>query len=230
MLYQVINHPFEKVMIMIMVDSIEGGPFDSNIFLVTKGNTRVLIDAGAGFHTGAVVENTTKLLKGGSLDGIILTHEHFDHCGGTKGIAEAFDCPVYASAECARAVRDGNENLTGAFLFGAHMEPLQDVFEVKDQLTIGELEFRIEETPGHSPGSICVITRDEGHLFCGDLIFCDGGVGRWDLPGGNLGLLKDSIMKTLHWDVSSLHPGHGRSEDKDPKREMNLAMSMLSSV
>lgn len=215
---------------MIVIDRIEAGPFDSNIFLVSKGNTRVLVDAGAGFHSKTVESNISDLLKGEDLDGMILTHEHFDHCGGARAISDAFSCPVYASAECARAVRDGNENLTGAFLFGAHMEPILDVVEIKDELSIGELEFRIIDTPGHSPGSICILTKEEGHLLCGDLIFCDGGVGRWDLPGGNLELLKDSVKRTLDWDVSSLHPGHGRSEEKQPKREMNLAMAMLSSV
>ena len=215
---------------MIAIDRVGAGPFDSNIFLVSKGNTRILVDAGAGFHSRSVETNIKGLLKGERLHGLILTHEHFDHCGGAKAISEAFECPVYASAECARAVRDGNENLTGAFLFGVHMEPIMDVVEVEDGLTVGELAFRIESTPGHSPGSICLITREENHLICGDLIFCDGGVGRWDLPGGNLDLLKDSIKRSLEWDVSSLHPGHGRSEERDPKREMNLAMSMLSSV
>ncbi len=215
---------------MITIDRVDGGPFDSNIFLISKENTRVLVDAGAGFHTNGVVECLKGFLKGETLDGMIMTHEHYDHCGGAKALSEAFDCPVYASTECARALREGNENLTGAFLFGARMEPLPDVIEIGDNLTIGELEMSIEATPGHSPGSICILTREEGHLICGDLIFCDGGVGRWDLPGGNLALLKDSIHKTLEWDVSSLHPGHGRSEEKNPKREMNLAMAMLSSV
>jgi glyoxylase-like metal-dependent hydrolase (beta-lactamase superfamily II) len=212
------------------IDLIEGGPFDSNIYLISRKETRVLVDAGSGFNNKKVEELLESKLKGSSLDAIILTHEHFDHSGGALYLSMKFNAPLYSSPECARALREADQNLTGSFLFGAHMEPIMEIMEMEDQVKIGDIGFEVHSTPGHAPGLICLIEKEERALFCGDLLFCDGGVGRWDLPGGNLELLRDSVRRSMNWNVSSLYPGHGRFEERDPRNEMNLAMGMLSSV
>ena len=127
-------------------------------------------------------------------------------------------------------MRESNDQLTGAFLFGAHMDPIMDIVEIENDLTVGDLEMEVKACPGHAPGLISIITRDSRKLFCGDLLFCDGGVGRWDLPGGNLEQLRSSLKESLTWDVTALYPGHGREETSNPEREMNLSMGMLSSI
>ncbi|MEA3558515.1 MAG: MBL fold metallo-hydrolase [Candidatus Thermoplasmatota archaeon] len=207
---------------------IEAGPFDSNIFLLMTKESAVLIDTGSGFHNRTVIHNIEKRLDGSKLDGIVLTHEHFDHSGGARNLMEHFDVPLYSSNETARALREADENLTGSFLFGAHMEPVMDILEMGSELSIGDIEIEVYSTPGHSPGMVCLITREDRELFCGDLLFCDGGVGRWDLPGGNLDLLKGSISASLKWNISSLYPGHGRVETRDPKGQIELSARMLS--
>ncbi len=212
------------------IDLIEAGPFDSNIYLISKENSRVLVDAGSGFNNGTVEEVIERELKGSHLDGIILTHEHFDHSGGALYLSRKFKAPLYSSSECARALREGDANLTGSFLFGATMEPIMEITEIERDLEVGALSFEIHSTPGHAPGLISIITKQDRAFFCGDLLFCDGGVGRWDLPGGNLELHRSSIQRSLRWDISSLYPGHGRFEENDPKREMDLALGMISSV
>lgn len=215
---------------MLHVDQISAGPVDSNIFLITRGNTRVMIDAGSGLYNKIVEKDLIDLLRGESLNGIILTHEHFDHSGGAKYLSEKFNAPLFSSPECARIMREGDPTLTGSFLFGADMEPVSNITEVEGTLDIGEISFEIHSTPGHAPGLISLITVENRHLFCGDLVFCDGGVGRWDLPGGDLDLLRRSVKESLEWDVSTLYPGHGRIETKDPKKEMRIAFSMLQSI
>jgi glyoxylase-like metal-dependent hydrolase (beta-lactamase superfamily II) len=154
--------------------------------------------------------------------------EHFDHSGGAKYLMEAFSVPLYGSPECARAMREADPNLTGSFLFGVHMDPVMEITEIGPELEIGNLRFQVHSTPGHAPGLVCLIESTEKHLFCGDLVFCDGGVGRWDLPGGDLSLLKESIQRSLQWEIASLYPGHGRYETRDPKAQMELANRMLS--
>jgi glyoxylase-like metal-dependent hydrolase (beta-lactamase superfamily II) len=213
---------------MVEISQIEAGPFDCNIFLVKEEGTAVIIDTGSGFYNHAVEDSIKKKIGDADLRGIILTHEHFDHSGGAKYLMDTFQVPLYGSPECARAMREADPNLTGSFLFGAHMEPLMDIDEIGSSFELGKLQFDIHSTPGHAPGVICLIERAQKHLFCGDLIFCDGGVGRWDLPGGDLPLLRDSIKRSLKWDVSSLYPGHGRIDTRDPKGQMALANRMLS--
>ena len=215
---------------MLHIDQIEAGPVDSNIFLISKGNTRVLIDAGSGLYNKIVEVGLSDILRGESLNCIILTHEHFDHSGGAKHLSEKFNASLFSSPECARIMKEGDPNLTGSFLFGTNMEPVMNIREVEGTLEIDEISFEIHSTPGHAPGLISLITLEGRHLFCGDLVFCDGGVGRWDLPGGDLALLRRSVKGSLEWDVSTLYPGHGRIEIKDPKREMRIAFSMLQSI
>lgn len=213
---------------MVEISQIEAGPFDCNIFLVKEKRTAVLIDTGSGFYNHAVEDSIKSEIGGADLKGIILTHEHFDHSGGAKYLMDTFGIQVYGSPECARAMREADPNLTGSFLFGAHMEPLMDIEEIGSSLHIGDIHFDVHSTPGHAPGLVCLIEKDQKHLFCGDLIFCDGGVGRWDLPGGDLPLLKASIERSLGWEVNSLYPGHGRYETRNPRSQMELANRMLS--
>jgi glyoxylase-like metal-dependent hydrolase (beta-lactamase superfamily II) len=64
------------------------------------------------------------------------------------------------------------------------------------------------DTPGHTPGSICLYWPKHGALFTGDLIF-EQGIGRTDLPGGSGSQLKDSIIKVESLPAQYLFPGHG---------------------
>lgn len=213
---------------MTEVSIIEAGPFDSNVFLLKKEGTAVIIDTGSGFHNKAMVHDIDRKLEDHTLKGLVLTHEHFDHSGGAKNLMDHYDVPLFGSNETARALREADENLTGSFLFGAHMEPIMEMVELGPELVIGAVELEVISTPGHSPGMTCLITKDDRKLFCGDLLFCDGGVGRWDLPGGNLDLLKRSISSSLDWNVKGLYPGHGRIETDDPKDQMRISSRMIS--
>ena len=72
------------------------------------------------------------------------------------------------------------------------------------------LEFQIFEVPGHCPGSLCFFSRAENLLIGGDVLFA-GGVGRWDLPGGNGDLLFSGIRQKLFplGDGVTVLAGHG---------------------
>ena len=76
-----------------------------------------------------------------------------------------------------------------------------------NELGIGGLRFKILHTPGHSPGGICLF--GEGVLIAGDTLFA-GSVGRTDLLGGNLDMLKDSFKRLMSLpDQTEILPGHG---------------------
>ncbi len=72
------------------------------------------------------------------------------------------------------------------------------------------MEFQILEVPGHSPGSLCFYSRADELLVGGDVLFA-GGVGRWDLPGGDGELLFRGIKTKLFplGDNVTVLPGHG---------------------
>ena len=212
---------------MVEVLELHPGMMDSNVLLVLEGEIGVIIDPGTGMNGGKLLDAVNAGLDGRELVGIILTHEHFDHTGGTALLVERYGCPVHGSAETAEVLKDGDPMRSGAFLFGASMDPVDGVTVIGDELEIGGLKFDIIRTPGHSPGSICILERSSRALFCGDLVFCDGGVGRWDLPGGHLSTLQRSIEAVLDLKVGSLFPGHGRSERIDAMAQMELSYSTI---
>jgi hydroxyacylglutathione hydrolase len=92
---------------------------------------------------------------------------------------------------------------------GIDLESFTPDFLIKEgSLEIKGLEFQIFHTPGHAPGSICIYWPGKRVLITGDLIFKEG-LGRTDLPGGDSGLLKESIRRLRDLDVEYILPGHG---------------------
>jgi glyoxylase-like metal-dependent hydrolase (beta-lactamase superfamily II) len=100
-----------------------------------------------------------------------------------------------------------------ADLFGIEIPALPgiDQFISEDTiLKIGGTELKFIHTPGHSPGSVCMIDDKNKNVFCGDVVFKNS-VGRTDLQGGNMEVLIDSIKNRLFktcGDDYTLYPGH----------------------
>jgi glyoxylase-like metal-dependent hydrolase (beta-lactamase superfamily II) len=91
-----------------------------------------------------------------------------------------------------------------------------------DSWEINGLEFQILEVPGHCPGSLCFLEKTERILFGGDVLFA-GGVGRWDLPGGDRDLLLGGIRDKLLTlgDEVRVFPGHGPATTIGEERSSN---------
>lgn len=203
---------------------------DSNIYLLTEGDRAILVDAGTGASCDRVVQEIASRTHGMEFLGVLLTHEHFDHCGGAQEIVRRLGGSVMASQACARVVGGPDTMMTGSFLFGKAMSPIEDVKIISDRFRSGELDLAIIPSPGHCPGQVCYHDERSRDLFCGDLIFCDGGVGRWDLPGGDLETHKGSIDRLRELEVKALYPGHGRYELENPSREIASAVGMMRFV
>jgi hydroxyacylglutathione hydrolase len=153
------------------------------------------------------------------------THAHFDHFGGAGGLVEALKVAHKTSTKSGLNTSqppvvalhplemDLWRNLGGAPLFGFSMdsgpEPTVELAHNKI-LHLGNIEFEVLHTPGHSPGHVGFYCADLGVLFSGDLIF-QGSVGRTDLPGGNWDTLAESIRKQVFNlpDETRILPGHG---------------------
>jgi glyoxylase-like metal-dependent hydrolase (beta-lactamase superfamily II) len=141
---------------------------------------------------------------------IIATHGHLDHLWGAKWATEQWHTPVLmheADIPMAQAMQQQYD------LFGVHRTaegfPIEDIkssiLNLKSQMS----NFELLETPGHTPGSICLYWPEEKVLLSGDTLF-QMGYGRTDLPGGNMGQLIESLehLFTLPADTV-VYPGHG---------------------
>ena len=144
-----------------------------------------------------------------TLAGILLTHCHFDHMWALDALVEKTGVPFYCPALDAQALRDPKKN--ASYYFGKELVVNSTptiLLKKGDQITLGEEKLTVLETPGHTKGSICLYT--DGILLSGDTMFCRG-YGRTDLPGGNMGELKNSLHKLLSLDDCIVYPGHGET-------------------
>lgn len=148
---------------------------------------------------------------GMELVGMLGTHYHSDHVGGTMmgyrvaGISELLELvpvPVHVQAEEAELVR----KVTGV----ASSDLMQH--ESGDIVMVGEIPIELIHTPGHTPGSQCFLV--DNRLVAGDTLFLEG-CGRTDLPGGDPAKLYESLTQKLSKvpDSAILFPGHQYSQD-----------------
>ena len=137
---------------------------------------------------------------------IVSTHGHWDHIGDNAAVA------AHTRAEIAVHPLD-RERLE-------HPQPLFAPFEIPPSVAavelaegefvrFGEIRLRVLHTPGHTEGSVCLVSEDQGLLFSGDTLFA-AGWGRVDLPGGDPAAMVESIGRlTGLLDSVVVLPGHG---------------------
>lgn len=161
--------------------------------------------------------------NGITLKYMLITHAHFDHIGGVKwfqGLTKDH-VPVVMHPQDRDLWVDGG----GAKNFGFKFDPgkVPDLF-VEDQqnLKLGNCEFKVLHTPGHSHGHVTYAFIDDQIAFCGDLIFYHS-VGRTDLADGNTEHLENSIRQKIFTlpDDTILYPGHGKPTSVKEEKENN---------
>jgi glyoxylase-like metal-dependent hydrolase (beta-lactamase superfamily II) len=200
------------------IHQIGGKNFDSNIYLIID-KTIALIDAGTGMNFETVKQNLSKFdLKPNDIELIVNTHCHYDHVGGDMNFIRSANCDVFIHALEADLLREGDGVITCADMFGKKLEPIDVTRELRkwDEIDLGELTLEVLHTPGHTTGSICLYAPKQRILFSGDTIFSDG-VGRTNLPTGDVTALHNSIEGLLKLDVQTIYPGHGPIVEKNAR-------------
>ena len=165
------------------VSTLQVGPIMTNCYILCDVVSKVcaIVDPGDnGSYICRAVENL-----GCTPVAVFMTHGHFDHWNGLAEVLEAYpDLPVYIhEAE----VVDGRG---GDLRFPRLGEHNQRYYKEGDVLTVGNLVLRVMETPGHSPGSVCLVTGDT--IFSGDTLF-RANCGRCDFPGGDYRKMLSSL-------------------------------------
>lgn len=213
------------------IDCIYGYNFDSNIYVI-KGKIPTIIDCGTGIYNNIVIKKLNEIIDIDSIKQIILTHEHYDHCGGVKKICDMIgDKPVIFSHEETSFKLEKGVSLFAEMLGGKMPKISVDVkLKDRDKINAGDSEFEILFTPGHSPGSICLYDNISKSLISGDTIFSYGSFGRFDFPGGNLKLLKKSIEELASLDVYNLYPGHELFIEKEGNKHIKMTLNNITSI
>lgn len=157
------------------------GPLETNCYAYVSRGECLIVDPG---NSGAKV--AAHLPEGVTVRYLAATHGHGDHVGGVKALRDAVGGRYVihpADAELARHAGEPSE--TGRAYDDNAPEP-DFTYEEGDVLQLGSARFRVMETPGHTPGSVCLVGEGTatGVAFMGDTLF-QGSCGRTDLTGGS---------------------------------------------
>jgi glyoxylase-like metal-dependent hydrolase (beta-lactamase superfamily II) len=167
------------------------GPYANNAYVIVDRATKRSIVVDAPFES----EKTIAAAKGTDVQMIIVTHRHGDHWANIDLVHQKLGAPVFCH-EADRAPYKGK---------------VFDTLGDGDEIPIGETRVRIIHTPGHTPGSICLLveTASGPVLMSGDTLF-PGGPGRSDKPADLLEMVESIEKKLLPLDeATAVYPGHG---------------------
>ena len=187
-------------------------PLYTNTFLiVTDAGHGIIVDAAAAPQTylDALQAEQAQLTH------ILLTHGHYDHVGAVAALRKATGCKVYMDPVDAA----GNQMLP------LTRDLVDENWSANGELKIDELTFKIYHTPGHTPGSVCLLCGEL--LFSGDTLFA-GSCGRTDFPGGSMQQMQQSLSLLAELpipDTVQVLPGHESFSTLGRERRSNPYMN-----
>lgn len=177
------------------------GAFETNTYLITKGNKAVVVDPGLDFNL--IVD---EIKNNYEVEAILITHGHIDHIDGVGLI----DAPIYVGKE---DLINFNDKTNSLYHF-AYKKPSFDVTKLNlnavsdsDIISLPSFNFKAIHTPGHTLGSYCYLYYNS--LFSGDTLFkCS--IGRTDFPTSSYKLMQSSLkkLKSMISDDTIIYPGH----------------------
>ena len=188
---------------------MELGPIGTNAFLIWEdgGKEAVLVDAPPGSGDAVVPFLKKEKLV---LSSIWLTHGHWDHMAGAF---EMIDDEMPVLGHPADKIMFEDPNIMSSFAMpGIEFTPIKITqwLHDGDRLDLFGREVMVLHCPGHCPGNVVFWIKSENLCFVGDVIFA-GGIGRYDLPGGDFKTLEKSITEKIYTLPANtlLCPGHG---------------------
>lgn len=192
---------------MLNIHVLPLGDYQTNCYIVHEENSTDCLIIDPGYEPEIISSYLEE--KGLTPEAILLTHCHFDHVGAVKDLAAQYDCKVFL---------DKKELAMPPMLTNGPLY-YTDGYGDGDTLTLAGIPIQVLETPGHTPGSVCLIMEDT--LFSGDTLFA-GSCGRTDLPCGDARAMRDSLRHLAALSENyRVCPGHGPSSTLNREKQTN---------
>ena len=195
-------------------------PLQQNCSLIwcTKTMKGALVDPG-----GDLDKLKSGVAKSGvTLEKILITHGHLDHCGMAGVLAKELDLPIEGPEEADRFWIARLDDDAGRWGVEAQVFEPDRWLQDGDTVTVGELVLNVVHCPGHTPGHVVFVHQPSRFAFVGDVLF-KGSIGRTDFPMSDHQSLIDAITQKL-WplgDDITFVPGHGPVSTFGAERQTN---------
>lgn len=182
---------------MLQVHALTLGAYQTNCYIIHDKNSASCCVIDPGYEADTIADKLTEL--GLSLEAILLTHGHFDHVGAVRDLAADTGCQVWL---CANDLNMPAQLTAGQLYY-------TNTYAEGTTVHLAGLDITVLHTPGHTPGSVCLLVEDT--LFSGDTLFA-GSCGRTDLPGGSWEQMCASLKRLAGIEANLwILPGHGES-------------------
>lgn len=204
------------------IETITTGAFQENCYIVWCSQRQALI-IDPGDEADRIMETLTANRL--QIQAYVCTHGHTDHINALAALHDMNPAPIVMhSADLEWAFEAYNE--LAPYYAAPRRPPDAEILQLdhKQDWVFGALAFQCLHTPGHSPGSCCLLFPESAILIAGDTLF-KGSCGRTDLPGGDPRQLRNSLnrLKQLPDEVR-VFPGHGPETTIGIERRTNFYM------
>ncbi len=139
---------------------------DAAVFLVLVNGQSVLIDAGCGLEEGRLLKNIESVgINPKQINLLLLTHSHYDHCGGASSLKKKLGCKTVAHYLDAEYLEKGDNVVTAATWYDSTITPVKIDRQLKnpvESIFVGGREINAIHIPGHSPGSVAYAMESDG--------------------------------------------------------------------
>ena len=196
---------------MIKIESFVFSDFSENTYVLSdQTNQCVIIDPGC--YTSTEKQQLKDHIEKNSLSVVKLlnTHCHIDHVFGNAMVKDQYKVDLYIHKEGEMTLR-AVKTYAAPYGFPHFEDSEPDHFlEEGDTVTFGESKLEVTFVPGHAPGHIVFVNREQNFCIGGDVLFRES-IGRTDLPGGDHQTLIDNIHREMFTfpDDMTIYPGHG---------------------
>lgn len=192
------------------IKTLTVGPIETNCYVVSDEETKECAVIDPGDESGTIMDYIET--EGLTCRCLLLTHAHFDHVGAVPELLEETGAALYMNK------KDNGVPLGGGSEYFIAPEGTR-FYKDGDVVTVGSLGFRVLETPGHTPGCVCLICGDA--IFSGDTLFRDS-CGRTDFAYSSTDDMLVSLRRlaALPGDYE-VFPGHMSATTLERERRVN---------